>query len=95
MPALATHVCTLAAHACACDKRENWYALPCREHPPQCQCAVQPTCTAPKPGHVWPGTPVATLSGVKTYEACCQGENDARVGKPGLRQGRIDCALCP
>ncbi len=42
MPALATHVCTLAtrvcalaAHACACDKRENWYALPCREHPPR------------------------------------------------------------
>ncbi|KAI7840060.1 hypothetical protein COHA_006191 [Chlorella ohadii] len=32
------------------------------------------SCTAPKNGMVWNGTPVAAFSGVKTYAACCQGK---------------------
>ncbi|KAI7843500.1 hypothetical protein COHA_002743 [Chlorella ohadii] len=37
----------------------------------------RPTCTAPKAGHVWPGSPVASFPAVKTYAACCQECRDA------------------
>jgi len=39
-----------------------------------CCCAGQRACTPPKTGFVWPGSPVASFAGIKSYTACCQGE---------------------
>ncbi|KAI7844026.1 hypothetical protein COHA_002366 [Chlorella ohadii] len=49
----------------------------------------QRACTPPKTGHVWPGSPVASFAGIKSYAACCQECRDApecrrfHVGAPG------------
>lgn len=32
------------------------------------------TCTKPKVGVVWKGTPYLVLANVKTYDRCCRGE---------------------
>ncbi|PRW60217.1 expressed protein isoform B [Chlorella sorokiniana] len=76
-----------------CNSRAGW-KLRCH------QCSVkglmgsglrgQPACTASKPGYVWPGSPVAALSGVKTYEACCRECHDA----PECRRFHVGPAGC-
>ncbi|PRW59255.1 prohibitin- mitochondrial-like [Chlorella sorokiniana] len=50
----------------------------------------QPTCTAPKAGHVWPGTPVAVLKGVQTYQDCCRECND----RPECRRFHVGGNSC-
>ncbi|KAI7840889.1 hypothetical protein COHA_005418 [Chlorella ohadii] len=50
----------------------------------------QPKCTAPKAGFMWPGSPVASFGGIKSYAACCQECRDA----PECRRFHVGPAGC-